>query len=418
MHSFKSVSQRFIPDNELPIIRRIQGKGITVFEFHMSGESYYEWCHSYIIGNNYGGISMVCYIPRLADGRWLYELYLSSRNLFSKLWPTLCEDFENAHWDGLYIENKKSFSRPFIAPFWDFDGNTNGDIWCVEKLLVDIDNNNLVDFPENLSNKELQYLRKSALELLIHCKKLDNEIKKECSIETMTQISDILRYNPFVNHGSTSHIPGGCSVKYSSEIKNCAILSEHAYGNSKIQLPNYCKLIETLVDEKSGVSVSVYSVYDDEIICAFPGSKKNKKDWETNLVTQPLGVSVQYDKALEFGRLIWKKYNNNVLFVGHSKGGGEAAYCAASLGARAIIFNPAWLSNLTIDTSLVSQSKINSYVFWNDVLNMAQELLSFECPVLNPYINRYLITDYLPENINIGDFHGMKGILRYFNVYL
>lgn len=235
----------------------------------------------------------------------------------------------------------------------------------------------------------------------------------------MTKISNILS----VGDGLPSDIiQVGYSVKFDAKIKTCAILAAHSYGNTLNILPNYCKYIETLSDNESGVDASVYRIYEDEIICAFPGSKMNWKDWETNLISQPLGVSQQYDKALEFSKIVMKKYGKDVLFVGHSKGGGEAAYCAASLGAKAIIFNPAWLSNKTLsklflNSSLLEISNIQSYVFWNDVLNIGQEITNFACPILNKYVHTFLICDYLPDKMNIGDWHGMKGVLRYFGIF-
>lgn len=216
----------------------------------------------------------------------------------------------------------------------------------------------------------------------------------------------------------------GCSVKSDPWVKKCAILADLAYGKGRCKIPRDCSFITGLADDESGTKARIYSIGGGKtIVCAFPGSGLNGKDWVTNLITQPLGISGQYKKALEFANHIVDVHGCKVMFVGHSKGGGMAAYCAASLGLKAVIFNPAKLGDMTklgINRPACRQAEIDAYVFWNDLVNIGQEAASY---ALNPLgvglpgrYETHIVTDYFPEDISIGEWHGMEGILRYFGI--
>ena len=175
----------------------------------------------------------------------------------------------------------------------------------------------------------------------------------------------------------------GNLVRYDSEVRNCAILAYYCYGEAKCDLPPGCRLLEVISDSSSGVSAYVYEL-DGCIVCAFPGSKTNWKDWGTNLLTQPLGISRQYRAAKDIAMRLIGRYGRNIKFVGHSKGGGEAAYCAISLGMKAIVFNPAWLSDNTlrgIPEDTAKNAHVEAYVFWNDLINAGQRILSTLSPI-------------------------------------
>lgn len=218
----------------------------------------------------------------------------------------------------------------------------------------------------------------------------------------------------------------GCSVKTDSWVKKCALLADHCYGKRRGKMPGDCRCIMEFADKDSGTKAKIYSICDGKIIvCAFPGSGLDLRDWETNLITQPLGISDQYKKALGFARSIVKIHGDKVMFVGHSKGGGIAMYCAASLGLKAVVFNPAQLGDMTkihIDPAVCPHSEIDAYVFWNDLVNIGQKAVT---RILHPFgvgltgrYDTHIVTDYYPEDIRIGEWHGMEGILRYFGVHV
>lgn len=187
----------------------------------------------------------------------------------------------------------------------------------------------------------------------------------------------------------------------------------HVYGgySSKI-LPYGCCVLE---EKKTleGLKAKVYSDGSD-IVCAFAGSE-TLKDWE-NDITQLVGLSLQYEQALTYGKELKEKYDpRNIVFVGHSQGGGEAAYCAYNLGLRAETYNPAGLSLFTrLKHKTVSrEAKINAYVFSTDILNFFQTKIGVFAGSIRADGNIHYISD---ANMHDHGMHGIEGILRYFEI--
>ena len=219
----------------------------------------------------------------------------------------------------------------------------------------------------------------------------------------------------------------GESVRGNKSIENYARLAAHVYGDySDSILPTNCTILDSVDDKKTGLKAKLYDLGNNNAVCAFAGTR-NGKDWVNNL-TQTLGLSKQYDMALEYGKSLEIKYPNyNIVFVGHSQGGGEAAYCSLHIGARAITFNPAGLSLFTVlkgKSEFSRYGDVHAYVFWNDILNNIQdateELQELTALPLNLKAdgNIHRINDFEPQGISIGEWHGIKGILRYFNILI
>lgn len=111
-------------------------------------------------------------------------------------------------------------------------------------------------------------------------------------------------------------------------------MAAHVYGDRPNSiLPSGCKVIDGIDDPDTGLLAKVYLINKDVIVCAFAETRGiNPDDWIAN-ISQPFGFSGQYRKALEFGNTIIAKYpSQSVTFVGHSKGGGQAAHCALNTG--------------------------------------------------------------------------------------
>lgn len=181
----------------------------------------------------------------------------------------------------------------------------------------------------------------------------------------------------------------------------------HSYGSFPDDiLPDDCSIRETR-RTNNGLKATLYED-SSEIICSFAGSE-TLKDWENN-IKQLYGSSPQYEDALEYGRELQERFPyKTIVFVGHSQGGGEAAYCAYNLGAKAETFNPAGLSILTICLNDYNDdASINAYVFSTDILNNLQWALG--TPADGDI-------HYIPDaNILKHGIHGIKGILKYFEV--
>lgn len=206
----------------------------------------------------------------------------------------------------------------------------------------------------------------------------------------------------------------GESVRNDKEVEGYARIAAHVYGDLPDSiLPYGCEVINEYSTE-SGLYAKSYILDEGVLVCAFAGTR-NLVDWGNN-ITQLVGMSVQYEEALEYVCAVINACPEGipVVFVGHSQGGGEAAYCAFSLGATAVTFNPAGLSQSTIEQcELAEIADVQTYVFSSDVLNLIQESL------LDIYANGtiHYISDYVPEAMSFAELHGMKGILKYFGVF-
>lgn len=204
----------------------------------------------------------------------------------------------------------------------------------------------------------------------------------------------------------------GESVRYDSEIEGYARIAAHVYGDFYDSiLPEGCEVVNEYSTD-NGLYAKAYVLDEGILVCAFAGTR-NMVDWENN-ITQLTGSSIQYEEALEYAcAVIQACPDMPVVFVGHSQGGGEAAYCAFALGATAVTFNPAGLSQSTIDQCARKDlADVHTFVFSADVLNLIQESL------LDMYADGtiHYISDYIPTEMTFGEWHGMKGILRYFGV--
>ena len=222
-------------------------------------------------------------------------------------------------------------------------------------------------------------------------------------------------------------VDNGESVKDNKEIANYARLAAHVYGDRPNSiLPSGCKVIDGIDDPETGLLAKVYLINKDEIVCAFAGTRGiNPDDWIAN-ISQPFGFSGQYRKAIEFGNTIIAKYpSQSVTFVGHSKGGGQAAHCALNTGSKAVTFNPAGLGKETQKkgkSEFTRYQDLHAYIFWNDILNSFQDTTqeledSFEIPIsIKANGTIHYINDYEPKGFSFAYYHGMQGILDYFNI--
>lgn len=210
------------------------------------------------------------------------------------------------------------------------------------------------------------------------------------------------------------------SIKNNQTLANYARLCAHVYGTyTDSILPSGCLIIDKYFDSSTGLRVAFYRM-QYEYVCAFAGTKTGQ-DWVENGL-QVLGASDQYEAALNYVKKLMNEYSlSNIKLVGHSQGGGEAAYCAWALGGNSVTFNPAGVSLKTLNkggTKVSSVSTIDSYVFANDILNIAQEIATQMIPVLGLCADGHVhyINDANPQSISLDEFHGMSGILRYFGI--
>ncbi len=102
-----------------------------------------------------------------------------------------------------------------------------------------------------------------------------------------------------------------------------------------------------LLDGHSDLKAGIYKTNDDQLVVAFAGSQ-SAKDWYQNL-KQGIGLETgQYTKAAELARKA-AIADKDVVFTGHSLGGGLATMASAVTDRPAINFNPAGLHRNSVE---------------------------------------------------------------------
>jgi len=100
---------------------------------------------------------------------------------------------------------------------------------------------------------------------------------------------------------------------------------------------------------KDGFSASLYLNDNGIYYLTFRGTEMKTfsaalQDWGAN-ISQAFGFKTsQYEQATSLAHAVFNKTHGNVVFVGHSLGGGLASAAAYATGGRAITFNASGLS--------------------------------------------------------------------------
>jgi hypothetical protein len=138
----------------------------------------------------------------------------------------------------------------------------------------------------------------------------------------------------------------------------------------------------TLEDPATGFRAAVY-VKDGQYVVAFAGTDPTQLGDLAADADQGLGFdSPQYEMARSLGLRLTEQLGDNVVFTGHSLGGGLASHAALSTGGTAVTFNAAGLHDETIRSAGLDPEKarraaengqIRAFRNHNDPLTGAQE---------------------------------------------
>ena len=172
--------------------------------------------------------------------------------------------------------------------------------------------------------------------------------------------------------------------------REAALIATHIYGGTNVKLEGgWMPSTRTFGIKTGQLENGMYSmIYERtvngkiELVYAFQGTNPSSGvDWKNN-AQQALGKSEQYQMAIDNSISINDQIKNNdsyeLSFVGHSLGGGLAAASAYATGNEAITFNPAGVSQKTLDNNLVTSKKgsmndmIQAYIMTTDPLNNIQ----------------------------------------------
>lgn len=169
-----------------------------------------------------------------------------------------------------------------------------------------------------------------------------------------------------------------------------AYMADDVYGSFRSKIPGGWKRSADFADlEYNDSDCALKScLYErprgskKEYVYATAGTNPlNAEDWRNNF-SQLYGNSVQYEKALSVATALSQRIRNTgatLMFVGHSLGGGEAINNAVVTGHKAIVFNPAGVSNDTKGRNALALSQNNvdglvtSFLTVNDALNWLQD---------------------------------------------
>jgi RHS repeat-associated protein len=186
---------------------------------------------------------------------------------------------------------------------------------------------------------------------------------------------------------SASSTPKGPSAKTG------ALISKHVYGGSSatevgnkigeegFEVSSLSVSGTTMTDDVSGFKSQLYQATINgqvEYVYAFAGTEDGTDAIQD--AAQVAGISKQYNLAISNAEKISAAVGkDNITFVGHSLGGGLAQAAALATNGNAMTYNPAWLSNSTIENNGLNRSNGNiaNYITKFDGLNISQKILQY-----------------------------------------
>ncbi|WP_445497100.1 phospholipase [Photorhabdus sp. SF281] len=231
------------------------------------------------------------------------------------------------------------------------------------------------------------------------------------------------------------------SSKQSHEIDYMlALISDDVYIRATMGIGDYVRLSddellkagiepENLRNETTGFQAGIYRNGDLHIV-AFAGTN-DLKDILTNL-RQGFGFDeAQYHQAVDLARTAKMAFGENMLFTGHSLGGGLAATAALSVGKPAVIFNSAGVSdsmmkNLGLSPqegrNIAENGLIRHYVVEYDLLDSLQQKLPVSQPIGHKILLKYNgdleeSNKWLPALMRGFSAHSLKKVLELLTIY-
>lgn len=190
--------------------------------------------------------------------------------------------------------------------------------------------------------------------------------------------------------------------------------------NNKTQLGDFIlngkwNIVKVINDPKTGFCGKLYNeVGSSNYVFAAAGTTwYSVPDWQANIYQQLKLDTKQYDQALSIAKNLVIEYRNcNIVFVGHSLGGGLASAMSRNTGLDAITFNSAALCN-PLYKGVENSSKIAAYITDGDVLDYVNEIL-LDQKVEGQIIRRISPTSKMPDCRGIpgtGAYQALRGIL-------
>lgn len=163
------------------------------------------------------------------------------------------------------------------------------------------------------------------------------------------------------------------------------ILANNSYADKKVNLPNDVtphdmtdKGIDAamLNDESTGFAAAIFK-HGDMTYVSFRGTD-SRVDWKSNGEQASGLIGDQYRQAVALAKKVYEATGGQVVFVGHSLGGGLASIAALATGAQAFTYNAAGLHPNTIAEYSAAganpDKQVTAFFIIGDPLSAAQDL--------------------------------------------
>ncbi len=191
--------------------------------------------------------------------------------------------------------------------------------------------------------------------------------------------------------------------------KDAADLAADAYKDTKVgETVNGWTIVDSYDEKATGFQAKLYEKNGKYVFATAGTNPRSGKDWLNNIAQQFGRRSKQYDRSIELAQMYSQKYDN-LIFVGHSLGGGLASANSRATGCSAITFNAAALSSRY---NYGLSSKIAAYISDGDILDYVNEVLLHQS-VEGNIIRRSVSASKLPNLQGIpltGIYQAIRGV--------
>ena len=169
-------------------------------------------------------------------------------------------------------------------------------------------------------------------------------------------------------------------------------------------------IIDVYNDPETGFKGKLYREFGTyNYVFAAAGTQfLSGKDWTANIQQQFEIETAQYEQARDLAKKLVAKYKDcNLIFVGHSLGGGLVSAMSRYTGIDAITFNSSALSPKYKGNAL--DSKIAAYISNGDILDYVNETLLRQ-KVEGQVIRRDAKSSSMPNLPTIGLYQLLRGV--------
>ncbi|MDC9594581.1 phospholipase [Xenorhabdus sp. IM139775] len=210
---------------------------------------------------------------------------------------------------------------------------------------------------------------------------LMGNLNASTAVKSALKANEIAGKNPQFNDYTLTLVTRDVYRQHSLGIGNYERLSNDALAKAGID-PS------TLNDYSTGFQAGVYQ-NNGLYIVSFTGSNE-LKDFMVS-IRQGLGFNEkQYNQAVELAHKALEVFGEDVVFTGHSLGGGLATVAALATGKPAVIYNSVSVSDATLKhmgispeaaRELADSGLIRHYAVQHDWLGNMQKILQFRQPM-------------------------------------